>query len=76
MKRKAILEGIKSKGGLYARAAVMYMDDAEKGDLFIKECAEQCHNKSAQELWGEELVKAIKEYSTGTFKKLLHDVRF
>lgn len=63
MKRKAILEGIKAKGGLYGRAVELYMSDDEKADQFIRECAEQCHNKLAQELWGEELVSDILNYS-------------
>jgi hypothetical protein len=71
VKRKAILNGIKAKGGLYGRAAEMYMNDDEKADQFIKECAEQCHNRLAQEMWGEELVLSIREYSQNVFEKTL-----
>ncbi len=76
MKRKTILNAIKAKGGLYGRAVEMYMNDEEKADQFIKECAEQCHNRLAQEMWGEELVLAIREYSARAFEKNLVDVRF
>lgn len=69
LKRKAILNGIKAKGGLYGRAAEMYMNDDEKGDQFIKECAEQCHNKLAQDMWGEQLVSDILKYSMSKTKK-------
>lgn len=60
--KEYILNGIKAKGGLYGKAAALYIKDEEKADLFIRECAEQCHNKLAQELWGDELVRAILEY--------------
>lgn len=63
MKRKTILNAIKAKGGLYGRAVEMYMNDDEKADQFIRECAEQCHNRLAQELWGEELVSEILNFS-------------
>ncbi len=45
-------------------------------DLFFRECADQGNNKSAQEMWGDELVEAIKEYSKKAFEKTLADVRF
>ena len=63
MKRKAILNSIKAKGGLYGRAVDMYMNDDEKADQFIRECAEQCHNKLAIDIWGEELVSDILNFS-------------
>ncbi len=62
MERKAIMNSIKAKGGLYGSAVDMYINDDEKADGFIRECAEQCHNKLAQDMWGEELVIAIKKY--------------
>lgn len=71
MKREAILKGIKAKGGFYSRFAEMYMNDEEKADLFIKECAEQCQNKLAQKMWGEDLVLSIEEYSKDVLKKTL-----
>jgi hypothetical protein len=62
MERKAILNEIKSKGGLYGIAVDMYINDDEKADQFIRECAEQCHNKLALVMWGEELVSDILKY--------------
>lgn len=47
------------------------MNDDEKADLFIKECVEQCHNKLAQKLWGDDLILAIKEYCQETPEKTL-----
>ncbi len=63
MRTRSILNGIKAKGGLYGKAAEMYMNDEKKSDLFIKECAEQCHNQAAIDHWGEELVSDIVQYS-------------
>ncbi len=63
MKRKTILNGIKAKGGLYGRVAEIYLKDDADADQFIMECAEQCHNRLAQELWGEELVSEILNFS-------------
>lgn len=71
VKRETILKGIKAKGGFYGRFAEMYMNDEEKADLFIKECAEQCQNKLAQKMWGEDLALAIQEYSIGVLEKTL-----
>ncbi|MBI2722807.1 MAG: hypothetical protein HYX39_11595 [Bacteroidetes bacterium] len=58
-----ILLRIISKGGLYSGAARLYIDDEKEASQFIAECAEQCHNKLALELWGEELVEDIVKYS-------------
>ncbi|MBA3706088.1 MAG: hypothetical protein H0W84_09375 [Bacteroidetes bacterium] len=66
-----LLERIISKGGLMGRAAKVYAGDQEKADQFIRECAEQCHNKLAQDMWGGDLVMAIKEYSAKAFEKTL-----
>lgn len=62
MERTEILKVIIAKGGLMGAAARMYINDEQKSDGFIKECYEQCHNKSAQILWGEELVSEIEKY--------------
>ena len=58
-----ILLLIISKGGLYGGAAKMYINDGKEASRFITECAEQCHNKLAMELWGKELVDDIVKYS-------------
>lgn len=58
-----ILEKIIRKGGLIGRTAKLYAGDKEKAAQFIKECSEQCKNRAAQELWGEELVRQIQDYS-------------
>jgi hypothetical protein len=62
VERKKILNVIIAKGGLMGAAARMYINDDQKSDGFIRECYEQCHNKSAQELWGKELVSEIEKY--------------
>lgn len=62
MKRTDILNQIISKGGMMGAAARLYINDAEKGDGFIRECYEQCHNTPARKLWGEELVSEIERY--------------
>lgn len=46
-----------------ALCAKKYVHDEGLADLFIQECAQQCHNNSALKLWGEELVNDIKNYS-------------
>lgn len=61
------MQRIIAKGGLIGAAAKMYINDEEKADLFIKECSEQCHNKSAKDQWGDELVKDILEYTQNQF---------
>ncbi|MBI2723108.1 MAG: hypothetical protein HYX39_13120 [Bacteroidetes bacterium] len=62
MNNTEILTQIISKGGLIGSAAKFYLNDKEKTDKFILECAEQCHSKNAVNLWGEELVKEIIKY--------------
>ena len=57
-----LLERIISKGGLYGSAAKMYAGDKEKTEQFILECSEQCHNRSAVNQWGEDLVEEIKTF--------------
>lgn len=71
VKRETILNGIKAKGGFYGTFAEMYMHDEVKADLFIKECAEQCQNKLAQKMWGEDLVSAIQEYGRNVLEQTL-----
>jgi hypothetical protein len=71
VKRKTILNGMKAKGGVYGRTAEMYMNDDEKADLFIIECAKQCHNKLAQDMWGEDLILAIIKYSKSILEPTL-----
>jgi hypothetical protein len=57
-----ILEKIYDKSGLYAITAKAYADDETKGSFFIAECFEQCHNKSAFDHWGYELVLEIVHF--------------
>lgn len=54
-----LLNRIISKGGLMGYCAKIYLNDEKQAMAFIKECSEQCHNKPAIELWGEELVLEI-----------------
>ncbi len=58
-----ILEKIIEKGGLYGKCAKIYQGDSEKESLFIKECAQQCHNELAKELWGKRLVDEILNFN-------------
>lgn len=58
-----ILNRIINKGGIMGAVAKTYINDQEETEQFIKECYQQCHNNSAQKLWGEELVHDIKNYS-------------
>lgn len=60
--KEAILDRIKSKGGLIGKAAEMYMNDDEKANQFIHECFGQCHNQAAKDHWGEELISDIIQY--------------
>jgi hypothetical protein len=62
MEKRELLKVIIAKGGLIGAAARIYITDDEKSDGFIRECYNQCHNKSAQKLWGEELVSEIEKY--------------
>lgn len=57
-----LLEKIISKGGLMGKAAKLYEGDKKKSEKFVIECSEQCHNKIALDLWGEELVYEIQKY--------------
>ena len=57
-----LLKRIISKGAVIGKCANLYITDSVKADLFIRECAEQCHRKSAQKLWGKELTKEITSY--------------
>ncbi len=58
-----LLNRIAEKGAIIGRCAKLYLHDQEKADQFIKECAEQCHRKTAKKLWGKELTKDIVTYS-------------
>lgn len=58
-----ILNRIINKGGIMGAVAKTYVNDQEETEQFIKECYQQCHNNSAQKLWGEELIHDIKSYS-------------
>ncbi len=62
-KASKILERIIEKGGLYGQCAKMYKDDDRNTGLFIKECSQQCHNQSAIDQWGKELVTDIMDFS-------------
>lgn len=63
LETRDILKRIIDKGGLYGAAAKLYIKDEQKAQLFIKECAGQCHNLSTIKYWGEELVLDIITYS-------------
>ena len=58
-----LLKRIAEKGAVIGRCAKLYLNDNSKADQFIKECAEQCHRKSAKELWGVDLTNDILAYS-------------
>jgi hypothetical protein len=58
-----LLKRIVDKGAVIGRCAKLYLHNNSKADQFIKECAEQCHRKSAKELWGEVLTNDILAYS-------------
>ncbi len=62
MKGSDILSRIINKGGIMSAVAKMYINDEEKANQFIRECSEQCHNQSAKDFWGEELVTDIIKY--------------
>ncbi len=62
MDRQAIMTAIISKGGLMGSIANLYIHDAVLSDKFIKECYEQCHNKSAKRMFGESVVLEIQKY--------------
>ncbi len=50
------------KGGLIGRAAQIYLNDQHKAHCFILECYEHIHNKFAQDMWGKDLIRDIKNY--------------
>jgi hypothetical protein len=58
-----LLNRIVEKGAVIGRCAKLYLNDNTKADQFIRECAEQCHRKSAKKLWGTNLTKDILAYS-------------
>lgn len=58
-----ILKQIIEKGGLLGQCGKFYLNDSQNAACFIKECSEQCHNKSAINQWGEKLVSDIKKFS-------------
>jgi hypothetical protein len=64
-----LLNRIAEKGAVIGRCAKLYVNDQEKADKFIKECAQQCHRKSAKELWGEELTQEIIKYCAKSISK-------
>ena len=66
--KKTILNQIVLKGGLLGACAALYINDEEKGDLYLRECADNCDKKLAQDLWGADLIAAIKKY-TGANKR-------
>ncbi len=61
--RCEILRRIAEKGGLYELGAKMFADDEVKGSYFIVECWQQCHNESAVNHWGKDLVADITHFS-------------
>jgi DNA-binding Xre family transcriptional regulator len=64
MTANQILVRIIEKGGILGQCAKVWSSDKEKVDSFIKECSENCNNRLALELWGEDLVTDIKRYCT------------
>lgn len=57
-----ILERIINKGGIMGACAKRYICNKEQSHQFILECYYQCHNRSAVQLWGEELIIDIQKY--------------
>jgi len=76
--RTLIIQGIISSGGLYGQIAERIAENDR--DKFIIECFEQCHNKEAHELWGQELVMDIISYRLDLiripFKELLEQEKY
>ena len=66
-----ILGRIISKGGLLGTCAKKYMYNREQAHQFILECYDQCHNNSAIKLWGEELVRDIRNYIHGQKQEIM-----
>lgn len=67
--KKTILNQIIIKGGLLGACAQLYLHDEEKANLFITECADNCEMKLARKLWGNDLIAAIKNYTSVTKRK-------
>lgn len=63
MAENEILTKIIKKGGLLGSIAKVWSNDKVKATQFIKECSEMCHTPMARDLWGNELIQAIKRYS-------------
>lgn len=63
IKNRDILLRIVEKGGLWGVIARMYLNDDEKADSFIIECAVQCHKKLAFVLWDQSLIDSIINYA-------------
>lgn len=63
MQARQILRRIAEKGGLHGACARLYMNDTQKAILFIRECADNCHLRSAEKLWGRDLVKTILQFA-------------
>lgn len=53
---------IVNKGGLMGSCAKIYVSSPQMADAFIRECKEQCHNPSAKNLWGKQLISEIMDY--------------
>ena len=66
------MKKIEEKGGLYVYAARLFADDETNGSFFIAECFEQCHNISALELWGPDLVLEITHFR---LEMIRHELR-
>lgn len=64
-----ILEKIISEGGAMGQCAQLYKHDPTLTDKFIRECFEQCHNRTAIQHWGEVLVAEIRTYVEKTAKE-------
>jgi hypothetical protein len=62
MESTQLLERIINKGGIMGSCAKMYIYNKELANEFILECYYQCHNNSATQLWGEELIIDIRNY--------------
>ncbi|MGZ5486596.1 MAG: hypothetical protein ACXWFB_11930 [Nitrososphaeraceae archaeon] len=58
-----ILDEIIVRGGLLGIAAGFCKGNDDLTDKFILECYEQIHTSLAKEIWGNDLIKQIENYS-------------
>ncbi len=73
MSSNEILTRIINKGGLYGQIAAKTITP-DKVDNFIIECFGQCHNRSTQILWGNELVMDLIRYRLELIRQPLREL--